>query len=119
MAAAQEQMVLLSCKSAEERLCSFLVFLMKRTRKSFPGNVMLDLPMTRLDMADYLGLTIETVSRNLTRLAKRGVISEVERFSLRVLKPQMLEDIGGIWDDDGEDCAMRSTRSASGASYRH
>jgi CRP/FNR family transcriptional regulator len=116
MAAAQEQMILLSCKSAEERLCSFLAFLMKRSRTSAQNGVVIDLPMTRLDIADYLGLTIETVSRNLTKLAKRGIIAEVERFSLRVLKPQALEEIGGMWDDD---CGMQSPRPASVSSYRH
>jgi CRP/FNR family transcriptional regulator len=118
MAATQDQMVLLSCKSAEERLCSFLVYLMRRTRAAQRPDVIIDLPMTRLDMADYLGLTIETVSRNLTRLAKRGILSEVERFSLRVLRPRALEDIGGIWDDD-EDRGLGSTCSAPSSSYRH
>ena len=46
-------------------------------------------------------------------LAKRGIIAEVERFSLRVLKSQMLENIGGICDDDDEDSVPQPTRGVS------
>lgn len=119
MAAAQEQLVLLSCKNANERLCSFLAFLLRRHRRSGRANSVIDLPMTRLDIADYLGLTIETVSRNLTRLARRGIIAEVERFSLRVLKSQMLEEIGCIWDEDEEDDVPQTLRRVSTMCYSH
>ena len=46
--------------------------------------------MTRLDMADYLGLTIETVSRILTRLAGRGIITPAGRHEITVLRPTTL-----------------------------
>ncbi len=103
MNALQQQMVLLSCKSAEERVCSFLAKLMKR--QAIPGEhpILIDLPMTRLDMADYLGLTIETVSRNLTKLAKKGVLADVDRFSLRVVKPNLLNELAGIWSEDEDE----------------
>src|SRR5271155_492321 len=70
MSAAQDQMLLLGRKSAEERVASFLLAI---HRKSAAGND-IALPMGRLDMADYLGLTIETVSRTMTNLILRGLI---------------------------------------------
>lgn len=68
--AAQEQMLLLGRKTARERLASFLIELVDPTT---PGHIAL--PMTRVDIADYLGLTVETVSRNMTQLVVDGVIS--------------------------------------------
>jgi CRP/FNR family nitrogen fixation transcriptional regulator len=63
-------MLLLGRKTARERLASFLIELADRAT---PGQVAL--PMTRVDIADYLGLTVETVSRNMTQLSVDGVIS--------------------------------------------
>lgn len=105
MAAVQEQMVLLSCKTAEERVCTFVAALMKRQRIAGESPVLIELPMTRQDIADYLGMTIETVSRNLTKLAKKGILANVERFSLRVAKPDLLNELAGIWNDEDEGCA--------------
>ncbi|WP_429925676.1 helix-turn-helix domain-containing protein (plasmid) [Agrobacterium vitis] len=101
MAAAQDQMVLLSCKNAEERLCSFLLKYLKRTAVPGERRVTIDLPMTRQDMADYLGLTIETVSRTVTKLINKGVLSirdPMVRHSIRIEKPGTLAQLGG--DDD-------------------
>jgi CRP/FNR family transcriptional regulator len=71
---AQEQMVLLGRRSAEERLSSFLVSLRERFARLGHHSVTLPLPMSRQDIADYLGLTIETVSRTFTKLAKDKAI---------------------------------------------
>jgi CRP/FNR family transcriptional regulator len=71
---AQDQMVLLGRRSAEERLAAFLVSLRERLARIGQTSVTLPLPMTRQDIADFLGLTIETVSRTLTKLAKDKVI---------------------------------------------
>lgn len=74
LAAAQDQMLLLGRKTAIERVASFLVHLSDRAvRHARPGNP-IALPMTRSEIADYLGLTIETVSRTITTLRKSGVI---------------------------------------------
>ena len=68
--AAQDQMLLLGRKTACEKVASFLVGIAQRT-----SGDLLNLPVTRADMADYLGLTIETVSRTLTHLREDDVIA--------------------------------------------
>lgn len=75
LAAAHEQILLLGRKSAMERIATFLLLQSERAkaRGSAPNPV--SLPMTRAEAADYLGLTIETVSRCFTRLRKLDVIS--------------------------------------------
>ena len=78
--AAREWMLLLGRKTAEEKVASFLYMLARRSmmtgcvHKGAPGTAAFELPLTRSDMADYLGLTIETVSRQLTRLKTSNVI---------------------------------------------
>ena len=66
----QEHMLLL-IKSAEERVAGFLVEMARRASKT----ALVDLPMSRQDIADYLGLTIETVSRTFTQLEQSGMIA--------------------------------------------
>ena len=67
---AQGHLLLLTRRSAAERVGAFLLDMAARMGR---GDVF-DLPMSRLDMADYLGLTIETVSRSLTQLERDGAI---------------------------------------------
>jgi CRP/FNR family transcriptional regulator len=97
MTAAQDQMLLLCRKNAEERVVSFLLSVHE---KSAVG-AMIELPMGRLDMADYLGLTIETVSRVMTSLARRELISTVGRHAVNLRKLSALRRISG--DDEGAD----------------
>lgn len=61
----QDHMMLLGCKNAAERVGSFLLKLAKRA-----SSKVVDLPMTRCDIADHLGLTLETVSRTLSQMAR-------------------------------------------------
>jgi CRP/FNR family nitrogen fixation transcriptional regulator len=68
---AQEHMLLLGRKTAMERIATFLLDLSERV----PEARHMDLPMSRTDIADHLGLTIETVSRSLTQLERQGVIA--------------------------------------------
>jgi len=67
---AQDHMLLLGRKNAEERVASFLLQMADRAA----AERTLDLPMSRQDIADYLGLTIETVSRTLTQLEGKAAI---------------------------------------------
>jgi CRP/FNR family transcriptional regulator len=71
LAATRTHMTLLGRMSAAEKLASFLLMLAQRSPGS-GGHV--ELPMSRSDIADYLGLTIETVSRELSELQALGVI---------------------------------------------
>lgn len=75
--AAREWMLLLGRKTAREKIASLLVIIARRTgRKNDDGRGMVfDLPLTRVAMSDYLGLTLETVSRQITSLRKAGIIS--------------------------------------------
>ena len=58
-------------KSAEERVAGFLLEMAGRNS----AGAAIDLPMSRQDIADYLGLTIETVSRTFTQLVQSGTIA--------------------------------------------
>ena len=65
---AEQMMMLLGRRTADERIAAFLVSLRLRYERTGQTSVTLELPMGRLDIADHLGLTIETVSRTLTRV---------------------------------------------------
>lgn len=67
---AQEHLMLLGRKSARERIAAFLLDMAERVEHSDT----FELPMSRLDIADYLGLTIETVSRTITLLENAATI---------------------------------------------
>lgn len=66
----QDHLMLL-IKTAQERVAGFLLEMAKRR----PGCTEIDLPMSRQDIADYLGLTIETVSRTITSLEQARMIA--------------------------------------------
>jgi CRP/FNR family transcriptional regulator len=74
LAAAQEQMLLLGRKTAQERLLSFLHIMSERAQRRGQPASPIHLSMSRADIADYLGLTIETVSRTLTKLKDKGIL---------------------------------------------
>ncbi|WP_128971492.1 Crp/Fnr family transcriptional regulator [Bradyrhizobium tropiciagri] len=71
---AQEQMLLLGRRTAEEKIAAFLLNMQARYARIGTVSVTVPLPMSRQDIADYLGLTIETVSRTLTRLAREKAV---------------------------------------------
>lgn len=73
---AQARMLLLGRKMAAERVASFLL----EQAAVCPGISVFALPMTRSDIADYLGLTIETVSRTMSRLRHAGLI-EIDQIT--------------------------------------
>jgi CRP/FNR family transcriptional regulator, anaerobic regulatory protein len=71
---AQEQMVLLGRRTAEEKVAAFLVGWRQRLSRIGDDRQTIALPMSRQDIADYLGLTIETVSRTLTRFEREKML---------------------------------------------
>ncbi len=94
LAAAQEQMLLLGRKSARERVASFLLAFARRLGRE-PGETV-PLPMTRTDIADYLGLTIETVSRTLSGLRREGLIELVGKNGYRIRHAAALEAVAAL-----------------------
>lgn len=74
---AQDQMVVLGRRSAEERLAVFLLGLRARFARIHHLSPTVPLPMSRQDIADYLGLTIETVSRTFSKLFKEKTLLNV------------------------------------------
>lgn len=93
LAAAQAQMLLLGRKSARERLASFLVGLAERRR--MPEGDTMPLPMSRSDIADFLGLTIETVSRVFTAMRKDRLLSLPDKHSVQIIDLDALKDEAG------------------------
>jgi CRP-like cAMP-binding protein len=79
---ARGRLMLLGRKTASERIASFLIEMQTRLRPCGPGAI--DLPMSRGDIADYLGLTIETICRGLAELRQLGIIA-VARTRIVVL----------------------------------
>jgi CRP/FNR family transcriptional regulator len=71
---AQDQMALLGRRTAEEKVIMFLLGMRERWARLGSASVTVHLPMSRQDMADFLGLSLETVSRTLNRLARERAI---------------------------------------------
>jgi CRP/FNR family nitrogen fixation transcriptional regulator len=87
----QAHLLTLGRRSAMERIAVFLVDLVERTG----AGEQLSLPMSRQDIADYLGLTIETVSRTLTRMQAQGLVALGGCRKVRLLKRADLADLCG------------------------
>ena len=83
---AQEHVLLLGRKTACERVASFLKGLSDKSG----GAPVVDLPMGRQDMADYLGLTIETVSRMLSQLQSERIVSFCATRQFQVVNSESL-----------------------------
>lgn len=85
----QEHVAMLSHKSACERVAGFLMDMAERA----DAGRKLELPMSRQDMADYLSLTIETVSRTLSQLQADGLISIPQSRVIVIEDREALEDM--------------------------
>ncbi len=86
----QEHFIMLGRKSATEKVASFLAALLDRVGEKDRSRTCFDLPMCRSDIADFLGLTIETISRTLTRLRADGVIELPKKHRVCVRNPAIL-----------------------------
>jgi len=89
LAAAQDRFIILGRRTAGERVAAFLLDLAERGPQQ---DGIVALPMSRYDIADYLGLTAETVSRVLTGLRKRRLIANHGSHHLRILNRDALEE---------------------------
>lgn len=100
--AAREWMLLLGRKTALEKVASFLALIARRNRPTACAHMDADpiltiwLPLTRAEIADYLGLTIETVSRQLGNLRADDILEAGSNRSITILDPAQLEDIAQL-----------------------
>lgn len=90
-------------RSALERLASFMLYLRAHQAKFSPNGPLepschIELPMTRLDIADFLGLTIETVSRTFSSLKDKKLISFSDSHSAEILELDKIRELGGRED---------------------
>ena len=99
--AAREWMLVLGRKTAREKIASLLAIVARRDAslklKSPEGKMVFDLPLTREAMADYLGLTLETVSRQISALKRDGVIE------LQGKRHVTVPDFDRLLDEAGDD----------------
>jgi CRP/FNR family transcriptional regulator len=99
--AAREWMLVLGRKTAREKIASLLSILARRDASLRPekdsNRRVFDLPLTREAMADYLGLTLETVSRQVSALRKDGVIE------LEGKRHVTVPDMGRLMEEAGDD----------------
>jgi len=89
MARAQQHLLVIGRQCAVERIAAFLVDLCERQG----GDRLLRLPMSRQDIADYLGLTIETVSRVMTKLKARSVIALRDARTVDIMRLDALRSL--------------------------
>jgi len=102
--AAREWMLLLGRKTAREKIASLIAIIARRDAslrlRESEGRVVVDLPLTREAMSEYLGLTLETVSRQISALRKDGIIQiEGKRHITIPDFDALLEEAGD--DSDG------------------
>jgi len=92
-----DQVFALGQKRAHERLCYLLLEI--RNRKVSACANTIELPMTRQDIADYLGLTMETVSRAIRRLRNDGVIDIENNQTVKLLQVDVIARLGSVTGD--------------------
>ena len=90
ISAMQDHFMMLGRKSATEKVASFLSVLAERVGQDLGDNKQFKLPMLRSDIADFLGLTTETVCRALTQLRKSKIIAIENIHTVVVLRPTAL-----------------------------
>jgi CRP-like cAMP-binding protein len=91
--AMQDHLMTLGRKSSCERVASFLVVLMARSGLQAQDGVHVELPMSRSDIADFLGIRTETVSRAFTELRRSGLILLPTAQHVTILKPEALAEV--------------------------
>jgi CRP/FNR family transcriptional regulator, anaerobic regulatory protein len=96
---AQDRMLLLGRFSAEEKMASFVINWRERLARLDQPTETVALPMSRRDIADYLGLTIETVSRTFTKLERDKVLA-VAPGGVRVLNERRAANLAAAFPAD-------------------
>lgn len=100
--AARDWMLLLGRKTAGEKIATFIEMVVRRQHIQRIDGLKPDLvlPLSRGDIANYLGLTLETVSRQIGKLKSDGILEFVDKRRFRVLDMARLQEATGN-DDDG------------------
>lgn len=91
----QQLITLLSKSSAEERIAALLISISNRSARLKLSATAFRLPMSRTDIGNYLGLTVETVSRIFSRFQKAGLL-EVENKEIRILDMDEMRQLAGL-----------------------
>jgi CRP/FNR family transcriptional regulator len=98
LAATRDLMLTTGQRSATERVVGFLLAFSRRNERNGQDPSDFELPMTRADIGDFLGLTIETVSRTFTKLRTLGLIELPQSNRVKLANIDELESLA-----DGED----------------
>jgi len=85
-------MLTLGSLNADERVAAFLLDVSERNAQRGYSSAEFNLRMTREDMGSYLGMTLETVSRTLSKFQKRGLIDARGKF-IRIVDLERLRDL--------------------------
>lgn len=107
---AHERIIVLACQSIIERIATFMVLKLLTVEAQggrHPAASVIHVPINRRDFAAYLGTTVETVSRSVQALVRRGTIAVIDSANFRILKPRDLINISG----QDEDCLLEMVRS--------
>lgn len=88
--AMQDHFMMLSSKSAAEKIAAFLITLAERIGEPCPDGIHVNIPMRRVDIADFLGLTTETVCRTFTHFRKSSLIK------LETAQKAIVTDLAGL-----------------------
>lgn len=91
--AAEQQILLLGRMSACSKVAAFFLYLAERLEHDASAGTAIMIPMTRYDIADFLGLSAESVSRCFTKLRQRGMIEMDSTDRITLAKPEALADI--------------------------
>ena len=100
LAATRDLMLTTGQRSAMERVAGFLLALSRRNERNAQDPTCFELPMTRADIGDFLGLTIETVSRTFTKLKILGLIELPQSNHVKLVD---IEDLESLADGDGHE----------------
>lgn len=111
LGAAQAQLAAIGAQSAEQKLATFLLSVADLCDANHGGAF--DLPMRRGDMAEFLGLRLETVSRKMTEFQRRGWIEMTSLYHCRIVRRGLLQELaqGG----EADDAAPARIRGSSGS----
>lgn len=108
LGAAQAQLATIGAQSARQKLATFLLSVADLCGADRGGEF--DLPMRRGDMAEFLGLRLETVSRKMTEFQRQGWIEMTSLYHCRIVRPGLLRELAQGGDADAPAIAPSSAR---------